>query len=658
VRERDVSAVAVVDPETRGRPRLRHALALGGIGADSHSVGLAILRQALQAVGYDVLFIGIHNPLERFFDVAHAVDAALVSTLDGHAEIYLRDFEALRRRRADVCDIWYLGGNLDVGESSLAVEQFRRMGFRRVFPTFVDVRTVLETLERDLAAVPPRSTGQRHTFVPRVVDRVSAAELGDERLDPELLHEQRGAVAAQWPTGRAAAVLEENAAFLRARPSFAGVQQRARRVPLLQPRTGVPVAASQAELFGAFATAGLEVASFQIDSLTRNGFYEHVAERLRAAHAAREPTLNGFPLVNHGVEAARRIVASVPRLAIQTRHSARDPRLLAEISYASGVTAFEGGAICYNLPYYADYPVSESLLTWRYVDRLTGLYFERFGITLDREFFGTLTGTLIPPSLAIAITVLEAALAALQGVRSVSLGYAEQGNRAQDIAAVLVLRELATSLLRRLGHRDVAVSVAFYQYMAAFPEARAAARELIRESATTAALAGADRVLLKTPVEAVRIPRLEDNLEAIQLARVGFDAAARARPHREAVEEEAEVIRREALALVDGVLGAGDGEISRGLVRAFQRGLLDIPFSPSLFNRGEVMTIRDASGAVRWLSSGSLPFPREIVELNEAKIGDRLHREGVSRRNTHSLVERDVLRIPRREYESWPIVDW
>lgn len=53
---------------------------------------------------------------------------------------------------------------------------------------------------------------------------------------------------------------------------------------------------------------------------------------------------------------------------MQVRHSTSDPRLLAEISYAGGATSFEGGAVCYNMPYYKDYPLDESLNCWRYVD--------------------------------------------------------------------------------------------------------------------------------------------------------------------------------------------------------------------------------------------------------------------------------------------------
>ena len=48
-------------------------------------------------------------------------------------------------------------------------------------------------------------------------------------------------------------------------------------------------------------------------------------------------------------------------------------------------TSFEGGAICYNIPYYRDYPLNESIEAWQYVDRLTGWYHEKFGIVLAIE---------------------------------------------------------------------------------------------------------------------------------------------------------------------------------------------------------------------------------------------------------------------------------
>jgi len=176
--------------------------------------------------------------------------------------------------------------------------------------------------------------------------------------------------------------------------------------------------------------------------------------------------------------------------------------LSAANTYAGGVTAFEGGSICYNIPYYKNYPPDQSIAAWQYVDYLTGLYFKRFGIVLDREFFGTLTATLIPPCLAIATGILEAILAIQQGVKCVSLGYAEQGDRVQDIAGIRVIGEMAKKFIRNLGYKDVQINTVFHQYMAAFPETQKRAEELIYNSAMTAAFSRATRVIVKTPVEA------------------------------------------------------------------------------------------------------------------------------------------------------------
>jgi len=356
-------------------------------------------------------------------------------------------------------------------------------------------------------------------------------------------------------------------------------------------------------------------------------------------------TINGFPIVNHGVPCLQRIISEVG-VPLQTRHSTRDPRLLAEISYAGGVTSFEGGAICYNIPYYKDYPLDQSIKVWQYVDRLTGLYDERFGIRLDREFFGTLTATLIPPSLAIVVNILEAILAIRQGVRCVSLGYAEQGHRIQDIAAMRMLRCLAEEIIRRLGYRDVQVNTVFQQYMAAFPESQTRAEELIHQSAITASLSGATRTIVKTPAEASGIPVLADNLRGISLAMSG--AVAQAPIDETRVAGECSLIRREVEAILESVLLCGSGSISEGIVEGFRRGLLDIPFSPSVYNRGAVMTARDTDGAVRFLSLGNLQVGRELQEFHRNKMDERRRAEGLfSERQNYLLVEQDVLQIPR-----------
>src|SRR6185295_1601672 len=343
---------------------------------------------------------------------------------------------------------------------------------------------------------------------------------------------------------------------------------------------------------------------------------------IRESRISRTSTINGFPVVNHAVSDLRKIAQQI-HLPLQTRHSARDPRLLAEISYAGGVTSFEGGAICYNIPYYKDYPLAESIRNWQYVDYLTGFYYKLFGVVLDREFFGTLTATLIPPSIAIVTNILETLLAVRQGVKCVSLGYAEQGHRSQDIAAIRMMGEMTREILSNLGYKDVQVNTVFHQYMAAFPPNEHRADELIRNSAVTAARSGATRMMGKTPVEAFRIPTLTDNITGIELIKGGIATAADCYVDEARVAEESAVIRREVESIFESIVLGGNSDIAQGVVTGFQKGFIDIPFSPSVHNRGDVMTTRDLEGAVRFLSTGNLQLDRETREFHEDKVRAR-----------------------------------
>jgi methylaspartate mutase epsilon subunit len=262
---------------------------------------------------------------------------------------------------------------------------------------------------------------------------------------------------------------------------------------------------------------------------------------------------------------------------------------------------------------------------------------------------------LIPPALAIVVNILEVILAIRQGVRCVSLGYAEQGHRIQDIAAMRMLRRLAEEIIRRLGYQDVQVNTVFQQYMAAFPESPTRAEELIHQSAITASLSGATRMIVKTPAEASGIPGLADNLRGISLAMSGA-AAAHTPIDETRVAEECSLIRREVEAILESLLLCGRGSVSEGIVEGFRRGFLDIPFSPSIYNRGAVMTARDRDGAVRFLSPGNLQLGRELQEFHRSQMDERRRAEGLfSEQQNYLLVEQDVLRIPRCLYEGWPL---
>jgi len=616
------------------------------------------LRQALITHGYKVHYLGTQNRIDDFFEWASLCNVVMISSMDGHSHYYLRQFPKMIKEYNAYGPLWYLGGNLHIGDGVGCEHEFIEMGFDRVFVKFVDVMTVLQTLDRDLSDKEPVAEA------PNLWERTSqfllrwSTDVDDQKLDWEQVTRARPGVLEAWKTGAQAKDLEENADFLSRQPSFPKIQAQVnsgRQSTLIQPRSGVPLLEMQIKLFQAFKSSGVRVLSYQVDSLTRNNNYAGAAEAIRESRSNGISTINGFPVINHGVSGLRQVIRQV-KAPLQTRHSTRDPRLLAEICYAGGVTSFEGGAICYNIPYYKNYPLDESIKNWQYVDRLTGFYYERFGITLDREFFGTLTATLIPPSIAIVVNIIEALLAVRQGVKSVSLGYAEQGHRIQDIAAIRALRMMATEILQNMGYKDVQVNTIFCQYMAAFPENQQRAVDLIYNSAITARLSGATRVISKTPAEAFRIPSLDDNAYGISIVAQGFSDAVNHPVDEDRVFQECEIIREEAQAIFESVIYCGRGDLAKGVVSGFQKGLLDIPFAPSRYNRGEVMTARDVEGAVRFLSTGNLQFDRELRQFNQEKMADRRRADGLSSgKQSYLLIENDVLRVPRCQYDQWPL---
>jgi methylaspartate mutase epsilon subunit len=634
-----------------------HVILLGGIGGDSHSVGLSILRQSLTARGYRLKFLGTQNTLEDFVRLSGFCNAVMISSLDGHARFYLQGFRDLLAKYKPGSTRWYLGGNLAIDDAFGCEKMFRDMGFDRVFVKFTDLRTVLETLEADLFGVPVAPD------FPALWDNGSHAQIASQNVsdDPmpwdRFLH-IRKEVLTQWPTAQEARDLRGNAEYLSKVPSYwssqTAVHSGARRI-LVQPRCGVTLVNDQIRLFQVYKSAGADTLSYQVDSLTRNNNYARAAEAIRESEITGLPVTNGFPVINHGVSSLRRIMAE-SEIPIQTRHSTRSPELLAEISYAGGVSAFEGGAICYNIPYYKNYPLAEAIGRWQYVDRLTGYYSEQFNIILDREFFGVLTGTLIPPCIAITTNILESVLAVQQGVKCISVGYAEQGHRPQDIAAIRVMREKTTEVLSNLGYANVQINTVFHQYMAAFPTDPGRAEELVLQSAVTAAMSGATRLMVKTPVEAFRIPTVQDNIFALQLVRQGLHIGYAQDVNGNEVDAECAILRKEVDQLIEAVVLAGNGSIARGIVRAFELGLLEIPFSPSVYNRGEVVTARDENGAVRFLRTGKLPLSREIVEWHRSQLSGRRISEGyINEIDDYLLVEKDIMRLPRGEYDSWPL---
>ena len=471
-------------------------------------------------------------------------------------------------------------------------------------------------------------------------------DIQNKRIPEGEFQKLRQEVLSQWPTGKAVD-LEEAVAYHKAMPEnriFGKKLLEAKKAgkTLVQPRAGVPVLEEHIKLLQYLEANGeADLLPSTIDSYTRQNRYEEaengIAESIRLGRAM----MNGFPAVNHGVAKCRQVVESV-NVPVQVRHGTPDARLLTEITYAGGFTSYEGGGISYNLPYCKNVPMERTIRDWQYVDRLTGLY-EEMGVSINREPYGPLTGTLVPPCISHAAAIIEALLAAEQGVKNITVGYGQCGNLVQDVAAIRTLQELTDEYLQKYGYNDVEVTTVLHQWMGGFPADEAKAFGVISYGSLTAALSKATKVIVKTPHEAVGIPTMEANAEGLRCTKQMVNMLADQDFKDENLENEKEIIRLETRAIVDKCFELGNGDIAVGICRGVEAGVLDVPFAPCRFNAGLMLPCRDNDGAVRILNPGHLPFNKELLDFHAEKIAQRAAAE--NRKASFQMVIDDVYAI-------------
>jgi methylaspartate mutase epsilon subunit len=111
------------------------------------------------------------------------------------------------------------------------------------------------------------------------------------------------------------------------------------------------------------------------------------------------------------------------------------------------------------------------------------------------------------------------------------------------------------------------------------------------------------------------------------------------------VQRESGIIEAEVKCIMDKVEELGKGDIAIGTVRAFEAGVLDIPFAPNRNNAGKVLPARDNDGAIRILEMGNLPLSQELKDFHRAKLEERAQFEG--RKVSLQMVIDDVSAIEK-----------
>ena len=242
-----------------------------------------------------------------------------------------------------------------------------------------------------------------------------------------------------------------------------------------------------------------------------------------------------------------------------------------------------------------------------------------------------------------AVAIIEALLAAEQGVKNITVGYGQCGNLVQDIAAIRTLEELTDEYLQKYGYNDVVVTTVLHEWMGGFPADEAKAFGVISWGAAAAALGKATKVIVKSPHEAVGIPTMEANAEGMRCTKQIVNMLKDQVLVSAELEQEKEIIRQETRAIVDKCFELGKGDIAVGAVRGVEAGVIDIPFAPCRFNAGKMLPARDNNGAIRILNMGNLPFSKELVDFHKAKIDERAKAE--KRGATFQMVIDDVYAI-------------
>src|SRR6266446_2627063 len=412
------------------------------------------------------------------------------------------------------------------------------------------------------------------SIVKRIMNAPAAPEvtrspLSEARIADDVFRQMRTANLARWPSGAdvdfdRAVELHKN---LPRHKQLGWVMRQAvaERRCLTQPRGGFGTFDMHRALMVTLDKEGLaDIVPTTTDSYTRNEHWELAQKGIEESERLGRSMLNGYPMVNYGVARAQQLIEAIDKPAIMLTGTTM-PRLTSEIAFAGGYSGYLGSGIAYTTSYIKELSIEDGIRNHQYLDRL----------------------------------------AATQGVKNYGLEMGETLHLIQDAAAVAACGELCQEYLAKKGFHDVFTPVTLLHWMSAWPQDEAQAAAIISYGGTLAAISGAASVTTKSTHEAFGIPTPQANAEGLRMTRMAIYLARDIRlDGLKAFESEKALIAREVRAIVDKVLEMGDGDVAVGTVRAFDAGVMDVPWSPNRHCKSRVLPARDVDGYLRILDPG------------------------------------------------------
>jgi len=139
----------------------------------------------------------------------------------------------------------------------------------------------------------------------------------------------------------------------------------------------------------------------------------------------------------------------------------------------------------------------------------------------------------------------------------------------------------------------------------------------------------------------------------VQLSKRGAMTASWSAADLKKICQEKTLIRKEVQQIMNMIIELGKGNVITGAIMAIELGVIDIPWSPNIYNKNKVICVRDIDGAVRFHDFGDLPFNEEVRSFHYEKVHQRKTMERDP--STFSLLEKDLSRIWQNDYLKWPL---
>jgi methylaspartate mutase epsilon subunit len=480
--------------------------------------------------------------------------------------------------------------------------------------------------------------------------------VSNKRIDDDVLMKKRREELDRWPTGKEVD-FDEAVAYQKNLPDSkiwwkVMVKLRGEGRMSVFPRAGTPILEEMIELCQGLRDSGVVLIPVTTDSYTRAGQYEKVEEILKECYQTGKPLLNGFPIINHGVKKTRKLIESID--------AAFSPRGAGgEIAIASGLTTYNAGIGFLGFGSYSKHMTIQELVERSQNGmRLVGWYADR-GVILCTDLHGWLPSAPFPLSVNITCQIIEAVTAAEQGQKAMYPLVPCMGNMTQDLACIRLTPRLIREYLDKFGYKDTMITGTCPAQIPLFPVSMdmGGAFAYLTYVSMVGALSQSNAVDLRSIDEGAGVPTKDTNSVSYRAAKWIFDVVREQKIEIDVkdVDTEEKVTEIEVRAILDKILELGDGDIVDGTVKAVESGVLDSPWSPNVNVKDQVLGVRDARGACRYLDFGNLPIPDEIKEFHRGKVAEREKLEG-KKADYHTAV-RDLWSLSKGKMVGLPPYD-